>query len=82
MVLQVTLPIALVIVEYYHVNWILHVGHARTAFRSEMTSLLGLVSIYPEIITGWSGKNHGGNITANGLDSHLNLPNRHKEEIN
>jgi len=47
-----------------------------------MTSLLGLVSIYPETIAGWSGKNHGGNITANGLDSHLNLPNRHSEEIN
>ena len=28
------------------------------------------------------GKNNGGNITANGLDSHLNLPNRHKEEAN
>jgi len=47
-----------------------------------MASLLGLVSIYPETIAGWSGKNHGGNITANGLDSHLNLSNRHRKEIN
>jgi transposase-like protein len=34
------------------------------------------------LVGGWGGKNNGGNITANGLDSHLNLPNRHKEEIN
>jgi hypothetical protein len=34
------------------------------------------------LVGGWSGKNNGGNITANGLDSHLNLPNRHKEEAN
>jgi hypothetical protein len=34
------------------------------------------------LVGGWSGKNNGGNIAANGLDSHLNLPNRHKEEAN
>jgi hypothetical protein len=28
---------------------------------------------------GWGGKNNGGNITANALDSHLNLPNRNKD---
>jgi hypothetical protein len=27
------------------------------------------------LVDGWGGKNNGGNITANGLDSHLNLPN-------
>ncbi|HXX97139.1 MAG TPA: hypothetical protein VEL11_08500 [Candidatus Bathyarchaeia archaeon] len=31
------------------------------------------------LVGGWCGKNNGGNITANSLDSHLNLPNRHKE---
>jgi hypothetical protein len=39
-------------VKYYPVGWIcgkrLQVGHERTAFRSRVTSLLGLVSMYPE----------------------------------
>ena len=39
-------------VEYYPVHWIcgkhLQVGHERTAFRPRVTSLLGLVSMYPE----------------------------------
>ena len=34
------------------------------------------------LVGGWSGKNNGGNITVNALDSHLNLSNQHKEEAN